>query len=48
MTTKLISADLARAIAEEAAKHESDPLREGQVYAVLVAAGYDAKEIAAG
>ncbi|MFF0092712.1 hypothetical protein ACFYSF_22505 [Streptomyces canus] len=46
MTTKLIPADLARAIAEEAAKHEATPLREGQVYAVLVAAGYDAHAIA--
>lgn len=46
MTAKLIPVDLARAIAAEAAKHESDPLREGRVYAVLVAAGYDTKAIA--
>ncbi|MFF5968236.1 hypothetical protein ACFY64_31835 [Streptomyces collinus] len=46
MSVKLIPAHLARAIAEEAAKREATPMREGQVYAVLVAAGYDAHEIA--
>ncbi|MEV5007317.1 hypothetical protein [Streptomyces sp. NPDC055692] len=30
----------------QAAKHEATPLREGQVYAFLVAAGYTANEIA--
>ncbi|MFJ6561931.1 hypothetical protein ACIQMV_19135 [Streptomyces sp. NPDC091412] len=46
MTAKLLPAHLAQAIAQEAVKHEAAPLREGQVYAVLVAAGYAAKEIA--
>ncbi|MGW2951535.1 hypothetical protein [Streptomyces eurythermus] len=47
MTVKLIPVDLAQAIAQEAAKHEEYPLREGQVYAVLVAAGFNAYEVAA-
>ncbi|MEU6594275.1 hypothetical protein ABZ923_34575 [Streptomyces sp. NPDC046881] len=47
MAHRLIPASLALAVAQEAAKHEDNPLREGQVYAVLVAAGYDAHEIAA-
>ncbi|MFB7113475.1 hypothetical protein [Streptomyces sp. NPDC056291] len=46
MTAKLLPTHLAQAIAQEAVKHEATPLREGQVYAVLVAAGYTAKEIA--
>ncbi|CAL9536654.1 hypothetical protein [Streptomyces sp. enrichment culture] len=46
MTAKLIPAELARAIAAEAANHHGNPVREGRVYAVLVAAGYDAHEIA--
>lgn len=46
MTAKLIPASTARLVAEEAAQHADAPIREGQVYAVLVAAGYTAHEIA--
>ncbi|WP_434593302.1 hypothetical protein [Streptomyces sp. A5-4] len=46
MTTKLIPTPLAEAIAKEAAQHEADPMREGQVLRVLVAAGYTPQEIA--
>lgn len=46
MTTKLIPASLAAAIAQEAAKYASSPLRQSQVLGVLVHAGYSAREIA--
>lgn len=46
MTVKLIPAHLAAAIAQEAGKHQSNPIREAQVLGVLVAAGYGAREIA--
>ncbi|MFD4315016.1 hypothetical protein [Streptomyces sp. NPDC058548] len=46
MTFKLIPAPLAAVITQEAAKCETDPLREAQVLNVLVAAGYNARDIA--
>ncbi|MFD5788602.1 hypothetical protein ACFWH1_18515 [Streptomyces sp. NPDC127037] len=46
MTTKLIPARLAAAIANEAARHHADPLREAQVLGVLAAAGYGVQDIA--
>ncbi|MFJ6014486.1 hypothetical protein [Streptomyces sp. NPDC092952] len=46
MSTKLISAHLAAAIAQEAAGLASTPLREAATLGVLVGAGYSAREIA--
>ncbi|MEU2487066.1 hypothetical protein ABZ593_20965 [Streptomyces sp. NPDC012617] len=46
MPTKLISAPLAAAIAQEAASQANTPLREAATLGVLAGAGYSAREIA--
>ncbi|MEU6928970.1 hypothetical protein AB0A05_07380 [Streptomyces sp. NPDC046374] len=46
MFAKLVPPHLAGPIAEFAAEYADTPFREGQVYSVLVAAGYGVREIA--